>query len=115
MFRRHQDQFGLLCADLRDSRRPQLKRIVCATTPGGGKSLLPVIAASQLIPEVADRIAWVVPRRSLQSQAESEFLKPNFRGVLNHNLSTRDSPPLIKRSEPLMRIWSRSSAATVTS
>ncbi len=91
MFRRHQDQFGLLCAALRDGSRPQLKRIVCATTPGGGKSLLPVIAASQLIPEVADRIAWVVPRRSLQSQAESEFQKPAFRTALNHSLSIRRS------------------------
>jgi superfamily II DNA or RNA helicase len=91
MFRRHQDQFGELCARLRDGAAPAPRRIICATTPGGGKSLLPVIAASQLIPEVADRIAWVVPRRSLQSQAESEFQKANFRAILNHSVSIRRS------------------------
>jgi hypothetical protein len=91
MFRRHQDEFGQLCADLRENRRPQLKSVICATTPGGGKSLLPVIAAAQLIPAVADRIAWVVPRRSLQSQAESEFQKPLFRAALGHAFSIRRS------------------------
>ncbi len=90
MFRRHQDQFGELCYALRTGQRP-LKRIICATTPGGGKSLLPVIAAAGLIPEVADRICWVVPRRSLQMQAETEFLKANFRQLLGHNLAIRRS------------------------
>jgi superfamily II DNA or RNA helicase len=91
MFRKHQDQFGELCFDLRTGRRPQLKRIICATTPGGGKSLLPVIAASQLIPSVADRICWVVPRRSLQVQAEQEFVKPLFRTLLAHRHTVRRS------------------------
>lgn len=91
MFRKHQDEFGQLCFDLRTGASPQLKSIICSTTPGGGKSLLPIIAASQLIPAVADRIAWVVPRRSLQSQAESEFLAPRGRNLLGHNFSIRRS------------------------
>ncbi|HEX8552853.1 MAG TPA: DEAD/DEAH box helicase family protein [Abditibacteriaceae bacterium] len=91
MFRKHQDEFGQLCFDLRTGASPQLRSIICATTPGGGKSLLPIIAASQLIPKIADRIAWVVPRRSLQSQAESEFLAPRGRNLLGHNFAIRRS------------------------
>jgi len=97
MFRQHQDQFGEICYDLRNGGLPQLRSIICATTPGGGKSLLPVIAAAQLIPGFADRICWVVPRRSLQIQAEQEFIKPLFREVLNHRhlvrRSTNESDP----------------------
>jgi superfamily II DNA or RNA helicase len=91
MFRKHQDEFGEICFDLRTGRRPHLRSIICSTAPGGGKSMLPVIAASQLIGPVADRICWVVPRRSLQLQAEQEFLKPRIRALLDHNLTVRRS------------------------
>ena len=49
MFRKHQDEFGQLCFDLRTGAAPELKSIICSTTPGGGKSLLPGIAAATLI------------------------------------------------------------------
>jgi superfamily II DNA or RNA helicase len=91
MFRKHQDEFGEICYALRTGQSPQLKHIICSTTPGGGKSMLPLIAASQLIPGFAERICWVVPRRSLQSQAEAEFLKPRTRELLGHNHTVRRS------------------------
>lgn len=91
MFRKHQDQFGELCYGLRTGRGAPLHSIVCSITPGGGKSMLPVIAASQLIGPVADRICWVVPRRSLQQQAEQEFLKPRMRELLGNQHTIRRS------------------------
>lgn len=84
MFRKHQDQFGQICFDIAEGHAPNVRRIICSVTPGGGKSLLPLIAASQLIPKIADKICWVVPRRSLQKQAEAEFLHPRGRQLLGH-------------------------------
>ena len=59
-------------------------------TPGGGKSLLPVLAAAQLIAAgVVERICWVVPRDSLRLQAEEAFADPAWRSALGHSLSVR--------------------------
>ena len=91
MFRKHQEQFFQVCRQIRSGELSGIKRIVCATTPGGGKSLLPLIAASELIPAVADRLCWVVPRRALQLQAEQEFVAPRGRELLGHNHVIRRS------------------------
>jgi superfamily II DNA or RNA helicase len=91
MFRRHQDAFGQLCHDIRTGKLPEVRRVVCSVTPGGGKSLIPLIAASQLIPAIAEKICWVVPRRALQLQAEAEFLAPRGRALLGHNHTIRRS------------------------
>lgn len=91
MFRRHQDEFGQLCHDIRTGKLPEVRRVLCSVTPGGGKSLIPLIAASQLIPHVADKICWVVPRRALQQQAEAEFLAARGRALLGHNHAIRRS------------------------
>lgn len=53
-----------------------IRTIIADVTPGGGKSKLPVILASMLIPTFADRIVWVVPRNSLKYQGEAEFVDP---------------------------------------
>src|SRR5688572_11789177 len=84
MYRKHQSQFAEICAAIRSGEKRHIKRIICSTTPGGGKSLLPLIAASELIPAIADRICWVVPRRALQLQAEEEFVHPRGRQLLGH-------------------------------
>jgi superfamily II DNA or RNA helicase len=89
MFRKHQDSFGELCHDIRTGRVSNVRHIICSVTPGGGKSFLPLIAASQLLGTVAERICWVVPRRALQQQAESEFQKPYGRELLGHEYSIR--------------------------
>jgi superfamily II DNA or RNA helicase len=63
---------------------------LAAVTPGGGKSLLPVIAAAQLIRAgIVERICWVVPRDSLRLQAEEAFADPTWRAALGHSLSVR--------------------------
>ena len=64
--------------------------ILAAVTPGGGKSLLPVLAAARLVAAgVVDRVCWVVPRDSLRLQAEEAFADPAWRAALGHELSVR--------------------------
>ncbi len=84
MFRAHQEAFGQLCHDISTGQVGNVRSIICSITPGGGKSLLPVIAANGLIPRIADKIAWVVPRRSLQEQAEIEFANGKSRELLQN-------------------------------
>jgi superfamily II DNA or RNA helicase len=64
--------------------------VLAAVTPGGGKSLLPVLAAQALIgSSLCDRVCWVVPRDSLRLQAEEAFADPGWRTALGHALSVR--------------------------
>ncbi len=64
--------------------------ILAAVTPGGGKSLLPVIAAARLVAAgIVERVCWVVPRDSLRLQAEEAFADPAWRAALGHSLSLR--------------------------
>ena len=73
---------GGLAADVTD--------ILAAVTPGGGKSLLPVIAAAELLAAgIVERICWVVPRDSLRLQAEEAFADPAWRRRLNHAVDVR--------------------------
>jgi len=75
--------------------------ILAAVTPGGGKSLLPVIAAARLIASgIVERVCWVVPRESLRLQAEEAFADPAWRNTLGHSLSLRaaDNTPDPSRS-----------------
>ncbi|AWN44588.1 DEAD/DEAH box helicase [Methylobacterium durans] len=66
--------------------------ILAAVTPGGGKSLLPVLAAAHLINAGRiERVVWVVPRDSLRLQAEEAFADPLWRASLGHSLSVRSS------------------------
>jgi superfamily II DNA or RNA helicase len=63
-----------------------IRDIYAAVTPGAGKSWLPVIAAKELIPAIADKICWIVPRTNLARQAEDVFANNNaVRDVLPHN------------------------------
>ena len=67
-----------------------VRDILAAVTPGGGKSLLPVIAAQVLIGAGrCERICWAVPRDSLRLQAEEAFADPAWRIALRHDLSVR--------------------------
>lgn len=65
-----------VCTDILNGA--PIKQIIASVTPGGGKSKLPVILASLLIPQIADRIMWVVPRNPLKYQGEGEFTDLNF-------------------------------------
>ncbi len=68
----------------------EARDILAAVTPGGGKSLLPVLAAARLMRAgVVERVCWVVPRDSLRLQAEEAFADPTWRAALGHTLSVR--------------------------
>jgi superfamily II DNA or RNA helicase len=72
------------------ARETDLRDILAAVTPGGGKSLLPVIAATRLIAAGAvDKVCWIVPRDSLRLQAEEAFVDPLWRAALGHALTVR--------------------------
>src|SRR3954454_15553691 len=99
--RTHQRQvFGLMAA-IAAGEATGITDVLAAVTPGGGKSLLPVITGSQLIRAgVVERVCWVVPRDRLRLQAEEAFADPYWRTALNHNLTVRaaDNEPDPSRS-----------------
>lgn len=67
-----------------------IRDVLAAVTPGGGKSLLPVILGAALHQAgKIDRICWIVPRDSLRQQAEEAFVDPRWREALGHSLSLR--------------------------
>ena len=82
--RRHQQELTEICEEILGGR--PLTDIWCAVTPGGGKSLLPQILATRLIPSIADALCWVVPRRVLQDQGARGFQDPTHRAMLGHRL-----------------------------
>jgi superfamily II DNA or RNA helicase len=68
----------------------EARDVLAAVTPGGGKSLLPVLAASALIASGhVERVCWIVPRDSLRLQAEEAFADPAWRAALGHSLVVR--------------------------
>jgi superfamily II DNA or RNA helicase len=70
----------------------EIRDVLAAVTPGGGKSLLPVIAASVLIRSgLVDRVCWIVPRDSLRLQAEEAFVDPVWRDCLGHDVAVRSA------------------------
>jgi superfamily II DNA or RNA helicase len=88
--RTHQRALANLVAAIANGQATGVTDILAAVTPGGGKSLLPVIAAARLIEAgQVERICWVVPRDSLRLQAEEAFADPSWRSALAHGLSVR--------------------------
>jgi superfamily II DNA or RNA helicase len=73
------------------------KTLYLPVTPGGGKQVAALLLAHLLIPSHADRLCWVVPRDSLQRQAEETFTDPTFIRMLGHDrrirISTNDYNP----------------------
>src|SRR5262245_60038786 len=86
--RRHQDDAQQLAREIDIGRR--VEQVIHAVTPGGGKSLLPLIYAVELIPKIVDRICWIVPRDSLRSQGAHEFTDQEWRRAFGHTLALRE-------------------------
>ena len=74
--RRHQQAVVDACREILSGER--ISEVVLSVTPGGGKSFVPVILAENLIPAVAEKICWVVPRNALKYQGEAEFSDPRW-------------------------------------
>lgn len=89
MLRKHQKQFNQVIDGI--IAGSGIKTIWCHCTPGGGKSLLPVLAGKLITAGLADKLIWIAPRLSLIDQAEREFINPHFRQALNHRLTIRSS------------------------
>jgi superfamily II DNA or RNA helicase len=92
----HQSQFQNHCRLAKASTA--LTHIFAYIVPGGGKSVLPVIAAHELIPIRGDGIAWVTPRSNLRTQAEATFQYQWLRALLGHQLEIRSA---INESDPM--------------
>jgi superfamily II DNA or RNA helicase len=68
----------------------EVRDILAAVTPGGGKSLLPVLSAARLIRAgTIDKVCWIVPRDTLRLQAEEAFADAHWRTALDHAVSVR--------------------------
>lgn len=66
-------------------------KIILHAVPGSGKSLIPIIAGKLITAGLADALAWITPRKTLQEQGERGFLDPTFRSMIGHNLTIRTS------------------------
>lgn len=87
--RPHQAAFAEL---VRTAPLEEIDGTVGAITPGGGKSLCPIIGLAALRARgLVDKIAWVVPRLNLASQAEDTFADDLWRGLLEHDLEIRQN------------------------
>lgn len=89
MLRKHQKQFSHAIDGIISGAG--INTIWCHVTPGGGKSLLPVLSGKLITSGLADKLIWIAPRLSLIDQAEREFINPHFRQALNHRLQIRSS------------------------
>lgn len=101
MLRQHQSEMQKICSEIISGLDNKIREVLCEVTPGGGKSVLPIIAADAMIPRKADRICWVVPRLALQEQAERSFLDQYMRDLLGHQLEIRRSTNDINPSRGL--------------
>ena len=88
--RSHQQEM-LVLAERIAAGADDVRDILADVTPGGGKSMLPVICAARLLgPDRPIRqILWIVPRDNLRAQAEEAFLDPRWRRFLGHALTIR--------------------------
>lgn len=91
--RRHQREMVAICD--RILAGDDIREILCLITPGGGKSLLPQILAHKLIPAIADRLCWIVPRLALQDQGSRGFNDPVNRALLGHTLEAMSSTNVV--------------------
>ena len=89
LLRKHQREFAEVIDGI--VAGSSVKTIVVSATPGGGKSLIPLLAGRLITAGKADRLSWVCPRSSLQDQGERNFLEGRFRSMLGHNLIIRSS------------------------
>ncbi len=86
--RKHQLEMLQICDQIK-AGISDVRTIIASVTPGGGKSVLPVIAAARLIPIIADAICWIAPRDALRKQAEEVFGSGKYRKFLSHNHQIR--------------------------
>jgi hypothetical protein len=88
-FRSHQRSTDKVFQAIADGET-EIRDVLAAVTPGGGKSLLPVVAAVRLMRrDIIDKVCWIVPRDTLRLQAEEAFADGFWRTELGHGFSVR--------------------------
>lgn len=90
MLRTHQQEFKNIIKEMIIGRS-SVKKIFVHVVPGGGKSMLPILAGKLITEGIADAICWIAPRLTLCHQAETNFLDPVFKNMLQHNLTIRSA------------------------
>lgn len=75
--RKHQAEMVQVCDEI--NAGADIRKIIAAVTPGGGKSALPIILCDKLLPHFAEKLLWVVPRNSLKYQGEADFCDPYWK------------------------------------
>jgi len=97
--RKHQSEF--LSVIHRIIWGAPIKTIWCDVTPGGGKSLQPLLASKLIDEGRADKLIWIAPRLSLLDQGEREFINPEWRFSFNIQAKIRSSTNEINPSRGL--------------
>jgi superfamily II DNA or RNA helicase len=87
--RKHQSEFNDAISSIIGGA--PIRDIYLHVCPGGGKSIIPVMAGRLIEKGIAHKLLWIAPRLSLTDQAEREFVNPYFRNLLNHNINIRRS------------------------
>jgi len=87
--RKHQEEFRATIDGI-ISGSP-IRTIYVSVCPGGGKSIIPILAGRLIEVGLAEKLIWIAPRLSLIDQAEREFINPYFRETLGHRLQIRAS------------------------
>ena len=87
--RKHQKEFDQVINNI--IAGAAIRDIYCHICPGGGKSILPIMAGRLIKAGLADKLIWIAPRLSLTDQAEREFVNPYFRDMFKHALTIRQS------------------------
>lgn len=86
-FQRRIDQ---ICKEMKSGVRP-IEPLYVLVTPGGGKSSIPVILASHLIPQHADALCWVAPRKALVEQGAHACTSPTLHTLFPHHVVFREN------------------------
>lgn len=96
MLRKHQrelkEQIESIVQNYKATGFLNKKKIIVSAFPGGGKSLLPIIAGKILKDAgIIEKMAIIVPRKSLKSQGAQEFKKGYIQSIFPNNLEIRES------------------------
>ena len=68
-----------------------IRKVIAHITPGGGKSLIALLAGELVKAGLVDSICWIVPRLTLAHQAELNAVDPYFAKMLDHHVSIRSA------------------------
>ena len=92
--RQHQAQIDAICQEVISRKANGLapiKYVLSHVTPGGGKSLLPIIVTERLCKILGARISWIVPRHTLRIQGEANYTDGDLRKIFPHTNKIRAS------------------------